>query len=257
MRELRESVYVFAGPTLAASPRARELARGLRVRPPVKRHDVQRLVDARAASHKAPGVLVLVDGLFHDTLAVGHAELRNALRAGWRVWGLSSMGAIRAREMGALGMQGFGRVFARFEAESDFQDDEVALLHGPAPEYRPLSEPLVHLRAAADHLATRGVIAEQAAREVIATLKSRWYGERSRRGAFDAFGARASGGTSAVRAALGDFRVCELKTLDLEEFLLKSPWTHTGGSHVSEEHEEHDGQAADERLDNREAPRRR
>ena len=42
------------------------------------------------------------------------------------------MGAIRAREMAHLGMRGFGRVFERFVAEDDFQDDEVALLvvHG-------------------------------------------------------------------------------------------------------------------------------
>ena len=99
------------------------------MRPPVRRLDVAKLT----ATERRPGTLVIVDGLFHDTLAVGHAEIREAMRRGWRVWGLSSMGAIRAREMAPLGMKGFGRVFERFEAEADFQDDEVALLHEPRP----------------------------------------------------------------------------------------------------------------------------
>ncbi|WP_425300876.1 TfuA-like protein, partial [Nocardia wallacei] len=33
-------------------------------------------------------------------------EIREALEAGWSVWGLSSMGAIRAAEMRLLGMRG-------------------------------------------------------------------------------------------------------------------------------------------------------
>jgi hypothetical protein len=221
MRAQRESVFLFAGPTLAASARGRLLARGLRLRPPARRLDVAALVQA----HEPPGVIVLADGLFHDSLAVGHAELRDALRSGWRVWGLSSMGAIRAREMVSLGMRGFGRVFERFQAEADFQDDEVALLHGPAPTYRPASEPLVHLRAAVDHLVARGVVHEDAGRSVIADLKARWYGDRTRRGAIGALGLHARGGVAAVQHELHDFRQFELKTIDLEHFLQCRPWT--------------------------------
>jgi hypothetical protein len=236
MRAPREDVFLFAGPTLAAShgsarparaTRNGALTRGLRVRPPVKRHDVAALVESHAAARRRPGVIVIADGLFHDTLAVGHAELRAALRDGWRVWGVSSMGAIRAHEMASLGMRGFGRVFERFQAEVDFQDDEVALLHGPAPEYRAASEPLVHLRAAADHLVARGVVAEPAARAVIAELKARWYGERTRRGAIEALGAHARGGVAAVRHELRDYRPFELKTTDLEQFLQRRPWIET------------------------------
>jgi hypothetical protein len=253
MRARRDAtVFLFAGPTLAASPHARRLARGLRVRPPVRRGDVARLVERHA-----PAVIAVADGLFHDTLAVGHAELRAALRAGWRVWGLSSMGAIRAHEMAPLGMRGYGRVFERFQAEADFQDDEVALLHGPAPEWRPLSEPLVHLRAAAEHLAARGLVVPEGARDVVAALKSRWYGERTRRGAIEALGACARGGVDAVRRELGDFRPFELKTLDLEQFLQRRPWT--GDPHGREEEgkeDEEDGEPDGGRRDPPEGPRR-
>src|SRR5580700_6059608 len=131
--------HLFVGPTLASSPRARLLTKGFRLHRPIRRHDI----DALLAERRQPGIVVIVDGVFHDTLAVGHAEIRTALGLGWRIWGLSSMGAIRAREMSSLGMRGFGRVFERFMAEEDFQDDEVALLHEPNAPYRPVSEPLV------------------------------------------------------------------------------------------------------------------
>src|SRR2546423_1317132 len=109
----RDRLVLFVGPTMATSPRARALAKGCVVRRPVRRGDVARLV----ASRKKPGTMAIVDGVFHDSLAVGHAEIRDALARGWAVWGLSSMGAIRAREMSHVGMRGFGRVYARFAAE--------------------------------------------------------------------------------------------------------------------------------------------
>jgi hypothetical protein len=216
-----KSVVIFVGPTLAPSARARNLARPFRLRPPVRRGDVGKLL----AEGKKPGVLVIVDGVFHDTLAVGHAELRDALGAGWQVWGLSSMGAIRAREMSPLGMRGFGRVYELFAAEGDFQDDEVALLHEGTRPYRGVTEPLVHLRAAIDHLVARQVVGEGDARGVVADLKSRWYGERTRRGTIEALAPFARGGVAAVREEFRDFDRFALKTLDFERFLEGRPWS--------------------------------
>ncbi len=224
-------LFLFAGPTLAASPRARELARPFRVRPPVKRFDVAKIIETRGR----PGVLVIVDGVFHDTLAIGHAELRDALRRGWRVWGLSSMGAIRAREMAPLGMRGYGEVYAKFQEDGDFQDDEVALLHEPTPPYRASTEPLVHLRAAIAHLVARGIVSASAGEEVVRDLKSRWYGERTRRGTMDALSKHARGGLAAVQAELGDFRAFAWKTRDLEGFVDGRVWESGGRSGAGQE----------------------
>jgi hypothetical protein len=211
---------MFVGPTLASSPRARLLARGFRLRRPARRHDIEALL----AERKKPGLVVIVDGVFHDTLAVGHAEIRTALARGWRVWGLSSMGAIRAREMGPLGMRGFGRVFERFVAEDDFQDDEVALLHEPSAPYRPVSEPLVHLRAAIDHMVTEGIVSEADGRAVVADLKGRWYGERTLRRAAAALKSRSRAGGAAVEDELRAFDRFRWKTLDLLRFLEERPF---------------------------------
>src|SRR5438094_645965 len=90
-------VFLFAGPTLARARAIRpELdLGGVHELPPAQRGDVPRLV----REHATPGVIAIVDGKFHQVLAVGHMEIRNAIAAGWTVWGMSSLGAIRAREM--------------------------------------------------------------------------------------------------------------------------------------------------------------
>jgi hypothetical protein len=234
----RTDVILFAGPTLAASPRA--MLRGVRVRPPVKRGDVADLV-----ARRAPCVIVICDGLFHDTLAVGHAEIREAIGRGFQVWGLSSMGAIRAREMEPLGMRGFGAVFARFMAEDDFQDDEVALLHEPGPSYRAVSEPLIHLRAAIDWLVEQKHLHAAAARGIVHALKTRWYGERTLRLTRGLLTPHVS--PRGLREVFEDFHPFALKTLDLERFLVERPWTlesrgipHGSEAALGEEGQDHD-----------------
>jgi hypothetical protein len=219
-----ESVTLFVGPTLAANAAARALAKPYRLRRPIRRHDVDALVEAQRKARKKPGVLVIVDGVFHDTLAVGHAEIRDALAAGWRVWGLSSMGAIRAREMAHLGMRGFGRVYERFCGEDDFQDDEVTLLHEPTAPYRAVSEPLIHLRAAVEHLVARGIVKGDDGGSVIADLKSRWYGERTIARAKHALKRCAGVEGAAVDRELGDLERFRLKTIDLVAFLTERPF---------------------------------
>jgi hypothetical protein len=169
---------MFAGPTLT---RALAIKPDLPlddivIVPPVKRGDVPRVVQGATR----PGVIALVDGYFHfANLAVGHLELRFALAQGWQVWGLSSMGAIRAAEMSSMGVRGFGDVFACFRDDPDFRDDEVALLHEPVEPYREVSEPLVHFRAALADLCSRGWLDETDRRAVVDHLMGLWFGERT------------------------------------------------------------------------------
>jgi hypothetical protein len=169
--------YIFVGPTLHRGL-ACNLAMptdDLIVLPPAKRGDMQRLL-----ASEPPGLAIVVDGYFHlHNLAIGHAELRDALAAGWQVWGLSSMGAIRAAELGDLGMRGFGRVYRRYADDPAFRDDEVALLHEPEPPYRPFSEPLVHVRALLAAMVDASAITRTAHDEIIATLMPMWFGDRT------------------------------------------------------------------------------
>jgi hypothetical protein len=211
---------LFVGPTARGlSAEALLAAQAFQICSPVRRGDIEALTPVE------PGVLVLVDGLFHDVLAVGHIELREAVARGWQVWGLSSMGAIRAYEMRTLGMRGYGDVYARFFAEEDFQDDEVSLLHAPAPDYTPISEPLVHLRSALDAYVTAGMLSAEQSQDVAQTLKSLWYGERT----LDLFFRLLRGHVGpSLDASLphlrADFDRHRLKTHDLDRFLINRVW---------------------------------
>lgn len=214
-------LILFAGPTLTGLEHtAVSLPEKTTVLPPIQRGEIP------AALHgKEPGVVVIVDGLFHQSLAVGHREIRDTLALGWTVWGLSSMGAIRAYEMRTLGVQGFGSVYARFLREEDFQDDEVALLHGADPPYRAFSEPLIHLRTALEMWRSEGVIAAKSEDSITATLKSLWYGERT----MELFAQLTREHVAAkyqerVEKDLDDFDRFRVKSLDLREFLRVRPW---------------------------------
>ncbi|HWJ14510.1 MAG TPA: TfuA-like protein [Gemmatimonadaceae bacterium] len=210
----------FVGPTLGPIADSELLGRaGFEVFPPVRRGDIDSLLE------NVPGIIVIVDGRFNETIAVGHAEIRRALRAGWEVWGLSSMGAIRAYEMRDLGMRGFGRVFEHFLATDDFQDDEVALLHLPAAPYEALSEPLIHVRNCLAAMQFDGEIGESEARAVVSTLKSAWFGARTLEAFIEAVGRY--GGPEAREAAVrrgDDFDRFRSKSQDLMDFFANEVW---------------------------------
>ncbi len=212
----------FVGPTYASVAHTRLIeSAGFEVRPPVARGEID------ALPLDVPHVIVVVDGRFNHALAVGHAELRRAVERGWSVWGVSSMGAIRAFEMRTLHVRGFGTVYGHFLAGDDFQDDEVSLLHAQHEPYTPLSEPLIHVRHCLAHLERQGRITPAAARSVTRALKQLWFAERT----LDAFvelverfaTPEAAAAAEACVASFDEFRV---KTHDLVRFFERRVWEH-------------------------------
>ena len=206
----------FAGPSL---PPAGVRAHGVVVRAPAQRGDIAALV-----ARRRPGVIALADGVFHQTLAVGHAELRDAVAGGWQVWGLSSLGAIRACEMRHLGVRGYGAVYERFVADDEFSDDEVALVHAPDPPYQAISEPLIHIRIALEALGDAGVLNGAQRRALTGRLKRLWYGERTLGRLRAEILATTPAANAAVDRWLKGFGRFRIKTLDLERFLVERPW---------------------------------
>jgi len=218
MSKLNSSCWMFVGPTLNGSASLVESS-GIKLLPPVKRGDVERLVSTRR-----PGVVAIVDGQFHQCLAVGHAEIRLAIAKGWQVWGLSSMGAIRACEMRHMGMRGYGEVYDWFCRDEDFRDDEVALTHAPNAPYAALSEPLIHIRAWLLELVKLRLLSSTQQKRLLKELMSMWYGDRTllrvRAMVLSAIPQRAC----ELDKAFVDFDRFRLKSRDLADFLRKQPW---------------------------------
>jgi hypothetical protein len=120
-------------------------------------------------------------------------------------------------------MRGYGQVYELFAREGDFQDDEVALLHEPSAPYRPVSEPMVHLRVAVEHLVRRGIVGASEGDEVVRDLKARWYGERTVRRLVHLVKRVARAHPSEVDAELDDLSRFRSKTIDLERFIVARP----------------------------------
>ena len=210
--------WMFVGPTLNGGAWiAQEI--GVKLLPPVKRGDVERLVTMRR-----PGVMAIVDGQFHQCLSVGHAEIRFAIAEGWQVWGLSSMGAIRACEMRHMGMRGYGEVYEWFCRDDDFRDDEVALTHGPTSPYVALSEPLIHIRVWLQELVKRRLLSAAQEKRLLKELMSMWFGERTLSRVRAMVLAIIPDRAREVDETLAGFDQYRLKSRDLSEFLREQPW---------------------------------
>lgn len=158
---------LFIGPSLSHAEAAEMLTFEAELRAPVRRGDLDDLA--------GPDVIVgMVDGVFHTHLAVSVREVRNALRRGVRVFGGSSMGALRAAELHAYGMVGVGEVFKMYREGVVDSDAEVALTFD-SESLRSVSEPLVNVRYAMRCAAADGVVSDADADRLLAMAKGLYF----------------------------------------------------------------------------------
>ena len=167
---MKRGVVVFLGPScdLAA---AREIL-DADYRPPAKRGAITRAVEDGAR------VIGLIDGVFFQDCAVAHREVLAALRAGVRVVGASSMGALRAAELDSLGMEGVGEIYRAYRDGRLVADDEVALLFDPET-FVPLSEPLVNIRATIQRARECGASGADAAKARLDAARGLYFPDRT------------------------------------------------------------------------------
>ena len=88
--------------------------------------------------------IVIIDGNFSWVPSVWHKEILIALDYGLEVWGAASMGALRAAELEAFGMKGYGRIYERYKNEEIDGDDEVALAYSKYNQEQTV--PLINIR---------------------------------------------------------------------------------------------------------------
>jgi hypothetical protein len=142
---------VFLGPTLdIGSARAELDALYL---PPVAQGDVYRAALSR------PPAIGIVDGYFQQVPAVWHKEILWTLAQGIDVFGSASMGALRAAELEAFGMEGVGAIFEAYRDGILEDDDDVAVAHGRYDtDFHAVSEPMTNIRATLTAAVGAGVI---------------------------------------------------------------------------------------------------
>jgi hypothetical protein len=163
---------IFAGPSFP--PSARPAVAGLEWRPPLRRGDLY------LAALQRPRLIGVVDGFLETVPAVWHKEILWALAQGIHIYGAASIGALRAAELADFGMTGIGLVYRQFRAGTLTDDDEVAVLHGPAEvDYVPLTEAMVNVRSTVDRALASGIVKPDAAAVLVSTAKALFYKDRT------------------------------------------------------------------------------
>jgi hypothetical protein len=166
------TAWIFSGPSLR--PADREGVPDLVWRPPVAQGDVL------AAVEEGASILGIVDGYFEGEPAVLHKEILWAMDRGAVVLGAASMGALRAAELHVYGMRGVGRIFEAYRDERLVDDDDVALIHGPAEAgWAPVTEAMVNVGATLDAAVAAGVLTKHEADRIALAAKAIFYKERT------------------------------------------------------------------------------
>jgi hypothetical protein len=170
--DLEHRIAVFVGPSLPPDRRPGESV--FAWLPPAKAGDCYALALAR------PRAVVLLDGLFDESLAVRHKELLALIAERTPVVGGASMGALRAAELSVFGMIGVGRIFAAFASGRLDGDDEVAIMHGPAEfDFVGLTEPLINVRATILAAVRSRIVDGYTGRRILCEAKRIFYKERT------------------------------------------------------------------------------
>jgi ribosomal protein S12 methylthiotransferase accessory factor len=165
-RSLHQLPIVFSGPSIQREEARKILEADYRA--PIRRGDLSGIA--------AGSVVAIIDGVFDQELAVSTTEIREALARGVRLFGASSMGALRAVEV--PGMVGIGRVFAMYRSGKIDSDDEVAIIFDPET-LQALCEPLVNVRHSVDRLASPGTISRDVAAAILNAARKLPYFERT------------------------------------------------------------------------------
>jgi hypothetical protein len=165
-------MVVFAGPTIDLATVRSYL--DAEVHGPVSFGDVYR------AAQRRPTAIAIIDGYFDRVAAVWHKEILWAMSQGVHVFGSSSMGALRAAELAEFGMEGIGKIFEAYRSGELEDDEDVAVVHGPAEAgFAVVSEAMVNVRATLRAAAAVGAITSESRRILEALAKTRFYADRT------------------------------------------------------------------------------
>jgi hypothetical protein len=163
---------IFAGPSMP--PSARLPIAGIEWRPPVQQGDLY------LSALQRPELIGVLDGYFELVPTVWHKEILWAMSQGIHVYGAASIGALRAAELADFGMKGIGHIYRQFRTGIFTDDEEVAVMHGPAEvEYVQVTEAMVNVRATLDRATQLRVIDTALATALCEIGKALFYKDRT------------------------------------------------------------------------------
>jgi hypothetical protein len=165
-------IVIFTGPTLSSNEGRAEL--DAEYLPPASEGDVYR------AARRRPAMIGIIDGYFERVPSVWHKEILWAMTRGIHVFGSASMGALRAAELTAFGMEGVGAVYEAYRDGVLEDDDEVAVTHlSEEFGFRATSEAMVDIRATIASAVASGVLGNASGMALIAIAKQMFYPDRN------------------------------------------------------------------------------
>ena len=139
---------------------------------PIKRGDIG------LALKENPDIIGIIDGVFHQNSAVGHKEILEAINRGIKVYGASSMGALRASELDSLGMTGIGYCYEQYANGIIDSDDDVAVMLD-SDSLEPLSIPLISMRYVFTEAVNKNIITDDEKEELLKIAKDEFYPQRN------------------------------------------------------------------------------
>jgi hypothetical protein len=165
------SSVVFLGPSLKLEEA--RLILDAQFLPPIQRGDIEQLLRG-----DVPAAVGIIDGRFLQSFSISPKEILKGMEAGVKMYGSSSMGALRAVELARYGMIGIGQVYRLFASGDLDADDEVAMVFDQV-DYAPLSDPLVNMRIALEAARASAVISEETKRLFIEEACKIYFPERT------------------------------------------------------------------------------
>ena len=134
--------------------------------------------DLDLALKENPDIIGIIDGVFHQNSAVGHKEILKVIKSGVKVFGASSMGALRASELDSLGMVGVGYCYNQYASGAIDSDDDVAVMLD-SDSLEALSTPLINMNYVFENAVCEKIIAESEKEELSSIAKSTFYPKRN------------------------------------------------------------------------------
>ncbi len=186
---------VFAGPSLPLEDRV--VSEDTFYLPPAARGDVDRAA-------REYDVVLLIDGVFHHDLAPSPKECYAALQRA-RMFGASSMGALRAAECAPYGFTPLGAIANWYVRDVIDGDDEVAVLTHPE-NHQALSVPLVNVRYVARLAHRRGLLDRAEHDAFIRRARDVFYMERTWEDVLELAPADARDAIEAIAYTEGDLK---------------------------------------------------